>query len=258
MRPKRLSCNLKRPIAPVASAIYAPCMSIPLLLLPGLLCDARLWQGCLPRGTTPRIADLTRDDTVAAMARRALEDVAGEPRFAVAGLSMGGYVALEVWRQAGPRISHLALLDTSARADTPEQTQRRLDLIALSGRGAFKGVTPRLLPLLLHPSRLDTPLATEVMEMAERVGVEGFLRQQRAIMSRPDSRAELPGIGIPTLIACGAEDALTPPALHDEMAELIPGARRLSFEGCGHLPTMEAPGQVRAALEEWLSPSRSA
>jgi len=233
-------------------------MSIPLLLLPGLLCDARLWRDCLPTGATPRIADLTQDDSVTAMASRALEMVAGEARFAVAGLSMGGYVALEIWRQAGPRISHLALLDTSARADTPEQTQRRLDLMALSGRGAFKGVTPRLLPLLLHPSRLDGALAAEVMAMAERVGVEGFLRQQRAIMGRPDSRADLPRISVPSLVGCGAEDALTPPALHDEMAALIPGAQRLSFEGCGHLPTMEAPDALRAALETWLSSPRSA
>jgi pimeloyl-ACP methyl ester carboxylesterase len=233
-------------------------MAIPLLLLPGLLCDARLWRDCLPAGATPRIADLTQDDSIPAMARRALALVADAPHFAVAGLSMGGYVALEVWRQAGPRVSHLALLDTSARPDTPEQTQRRLDLIALSGRGAFKGVTPRLLPMLLHPSRLDGPLAAEVMEMAERVGVEGFLRQQRAIMGRPDSRGDLPRIGIPTLVGCGAQDALTPPALHDEMTALIPGARQVSFAGCGHLPTMEAPGPVQAALEDWLSPLRSA
>lgn len=241
-----------------ACAIYAARMSLPLLLLPGLLCDARLWRDCLPAGSTPRIADLTRDDSIAAMAARALELVAGEARFAVAGLSMGGYVALEIWRQAGPRVSHLALLDTSARADTPEQTQRRQDLIALAGRGAFKGVTPRLLPLLLHPSRLQGPLAAEVMAMAERVGVAGFLRQQRAIMGRPDSRRDLPGIQVPSLVACGDADLLTPPELHDEMAQLIPGARRLGFEGCGHLPTMEAPEAVRTALEEWLSPPRSA
>jgi pimeloyl-ACP methyl ester carboxylesterase len=233
-------------------------MATPLLLLPGLLCDARLWRDGLPAGAEPRIADLTLDDSVARMAARALELVADAPYFAVAGLSMGGYVAQEVWRQAGPRVTHLALLDTSARADTPEQTQRRLDLIALSARGAFKGVTPRLLPLLLHPQHLETPLAGEVMAMAERVGVEGFLRQQRAIMARPDSRGDLPRIGVPTLVACGEEDALTPPALHDEMAALIPGARQVRFPGCGHLPTMEAPGLVRAALEDWLSRPRSA
>ncbi|MBS7813432.1 alpha/beta fold hydrolase [Roseococcus pinisoli] len=227
----------------------------PLLLLPGLLCDERLWRDCLPalRGIAdPRVADLTRDDSMAEMASRALDLVDGEERFAVAGLSMGGYVALEVWRRARGRVTHLALLDTSARPDTEEQKRRRRALMALSKSGQFKGVTPRLLPSLIHPSRLDTPLAEEVMEMAARVGHDGFLRQQLAIMGRADSRPDLGEIDVPTLIACGDEDVLTPPALHDEMAALIPGARRMSFGNSGHLPTMEVPEQVGAALREWL------
>jgi len=261
MRLKLIRCNMKPAIARPFGWIYPLRMTIPLLLLPGLLCDARLWRDVLPALESvadPRIADLTLDASLPAMARRALERVKGETRFAVAGLSMGGYVALEIWRQAGARVSHLALLDTSARADTPEQTQRRLDLIALSRQGTFKGVTPRLLPALLHPSRLGTPLATEVMDMAERVGIEGFLRQQRAIMARSDARGEIGRIAVPTLIACGAEDVLTPPALHDEMALLILCARRISFAGCGHLPTMEAPDQVGAALRAWLNPPHNA
>lgn len=227
----------------------------PLLLLPGLLCDGRLWRDALPplKGIAdPRIADLARDDSVAAMASRALDLVEGEERFAVAGLSMGGYVALEVWRQARGRITHLALLDTSARPDTEEQMRRRRALMALSKSGQFKGVTPRLLPSLIHPSRLDTPLAGEVMEMAARVGQEGFLRQQLAIMGRPDSRPDLPEIDVPTLVACGEDDVLTPPELHDEMAALIPGARLLRFEKAGHLPTMEVPDQAGTALRQWL------
>jgi pimeloyl-ACP methyl ester carboxylesterase len=224
-----------------------------LLLLPGLLCDARLWRDCLPPGVDAHIADLTQDDSVAAMAARALALVGDAPRFAVAGLSMGGYVAFEVLRQAAARVSHLALLDTSARADTEAQTQRRQDLIALAQTGRFRGVTPRLLPMLLHPSRLDTPLAGEVTAMAERVGQEGFLRQQRAIMARPDSRAMLSTIAARTLVGVGEADALTPPDLAEEMATAIPHAVLARFAGCGHLPTMEDPDAVRDALAGWLS-----
>lgn len=236
--------------------IYARPMPIPLLLLPGLLCDARLWRDALPAVeglAAPVVADLTRDDTVAGMAARALALVAGEGRFAVAGLSMGGYVALEVMRQAGPRVAALALLDTSARPDTAEAARRRRGLIALSRQGQFRGVTPRLLPQLLHPSRLDTPLAGEVMAMADRVGHAAFLRQQQAIMGRPDSRPGLPGIAVPTLVGVGAEDVLTPPELAEEMAAAIPGAVLARFGGCGHLPTMEDPAAAGAALRRWLA-----
>ncbi len=235
-------------------------MALPLLLLPGLLCDARLWRDALPPladMVEPRIADLTRSDTLAGMARDALALVNHVPRFAVAGLSMGGYVALEIMRQASARVTQLALLDTSARPDTPEQTERRRGLLSLSRQGQFRGVTPRLLPMLIHPSRQGTPLAQEVMDMAERVGSEAFLRQQNAIMHRPDSRPDLAGIQVPTLVACGAEDALTPPELHDEMAAMIPGAKLVRFAGSGHLPTMEVPEAAGQALREWLTPARS-
>ena len=223
-----------------------------MLFRSGLLCDARLWRDCVPPGAEPHVADLTRDDTVAAMAARALALVADAPRFAVAGLSMGGYVALEVMRQAEPRVSHLALLDTSARADIEAQTRRRQDLMALAQTGRFRGVTPRLLPQLLHPSRLGTPLADEVTAMAERVGQDGFLHQQRAIMTRPDSRPALPGIAVPTLVGVGEADVLTPPDLAEEMAATIPGATLMRFAGCGHLPTMEDPPAVREALAALL------
>jgi pimeloyl-ACP methyl ester carboxylesterase len=224
-----------------------------LLLLPGLLCDARLWRdqvAALAPLARPVVADLTLDDRVEAMAARAL--AAADGHFALVGLSMGGYVALEILRQAPGRVTRLALLDTSARPDTEEQTRRRRGLIALSRSGQFRGVTPRLLPQLIHPARLDTPLAEEVMAMAERVGQAAFLRQQEAIMHRPDSRPHLPRIAVPTLVGVGAEDALTPPHLAEEMAALIPGARLRHFADAGHLPTMETPEAVNAALAAWL------
>ena len=226
----------------------------PLLLLPGLLCDARLWRdqvAALGPLARPVVADLTLDDRVDAMAARALAAVEG--RFALAGLSMGGYVALEIMRQAPERVTRLALFDTSARPDTPEQTRRRRGLISLSRSGQFRGVTPRLLPQLIHPSRLDGPLAAEVMAMAERVGKEAFLRQQEAIMHRPVSRPDLARIAVPTLVGVGAEDALTPPELAAEMAALIPGARLRHFADSGHLPTMETPEAVTAAMAAWLA-----
>ncbi len=227
---------------------------IPLVLLPGLLCDAALWRPQVEgRGTLaePDITDLTRDDSLGAMARRVL--AAAPPSFALAGLSMGGYVAQEVMRQAPERVTKLALLDTSARADTPEQTSRRRGLIELSEKGEFKGVTPRLLPLLIHAARHeDNPLTEVVMGMAERVGKEAFLNQQKAIMGRPDGREDLRRIACPTLVLCGRQDALTPLALHEEIAGLVPGAKLVVVEDCGHLSTLEKPKTVTAALRQWL------
>jgi pimeloyl-ACP methyl ester carboxylesterase len=225
-----------------------------LLLLPGLLCDARLWRdqaAALAPLAAPVVADLTLDDRIAAMAARALASLDGP--FALAGLSMGGYVALEIMRQAPGRVTRLALFDTGARADTDEQKRRRRGLIGLSRSGLFRGVTPRLLPSLIHPSRLDGPLAGEVMAMAERVGKDAFLRQQEAIMHRIDSRPHLRSIAVPTLVGVGTDDALTPPALAAEMAALIPGARLRHFIHAGHLPTMEVPEAVTAAMAAWLT-----
>jgi len=227
---------------------------LPLLLLPGLLCDARLWRdqaAGLADIARPVVADLTRDDGLAAMAARALAAVEGP--FAMAGLSMGGYVAMEVMRRAPERVVRLALLDTSARPDTPEQSRHRRGLIAMTRTGRFRGVTPRLLPRLLHPDHLGGALAAEVEAMAGRVGRDAFLRQQAAILARPDSRPDLPGIAVPTLVAVGEADVLTPPALAREIAEAVPGAVLRVLPGCAHLTTMEAPEAVTAMLRDWLA-----
>jgi pimeloyl-ACP methyl ester carboxylesterase len=227
---------------------------IPLLLLPGLLCDRALWQSQindLNDVADCQVADLGRHDTLSAMAASVL--ATAPPRFALAGLSMGGYLALEILRQAPGRVSRLALLSTSARADTPEQSQRREDLMALARQGRFKGVTPRLLPLLLHPDRLtDQALVDTVMGMAERVGAAAFLRQQSAIVQRPDGRALLPGVRCPSLVLCGRQDALTPLERSLEIADAIPGARLSVLEHCGHLSALEHPTRVSAALRAWL------
>lgn len=226
-----------------------------LVLLPGLLCDDRLWKpqvDALVDVADMVIADMTRDETMSDMAARALESA--PENFALAGLSMGGYVAFEIMRMASERVTRLALLDTGARADTPEQTTRRKDLISLADRGDFKAVSPRLLPLFVHENRLsDTSLIEDITEMADSVGKDAFLRQQRAIMGRPDSRPGLSDIECPTLVICGREDVLTPPELSEEITGLIPGANLVLIDDCGHLSTMERPDTVNTALRAWMA-----
>jgi pimeloyl-ACP methyl ester carboxylesterase len=233
---------------------------IPLLLLPGLLCDARLWRdqvADLSAVADPFVADLTLDDSFEAMARRALARM--PERFALAALSMGGYVAFAVLRSAPERVIRLALLDTSARPDTEFQARRRRGLMALARGGHFRGVTPRLLPQLLHPDNLADPeLTGEIMAMAERVGRQAFIRQQAAILNRPDSRPDLRRIAVPTLVAVGVADQLTPRDRAEEIAAGIPGAMLRVIEGCGHLPPMERPALTSALLREWLDPPAAA
>jgi len=175
-------------------------------------------------------------------------------KFALAGLSMGGYCAMEIMRQTDNRVTHLVLLDTGARADSPEQQSRRRELIELAEKGEFQGVTPRLLPLFLHPEHLkDKALVERVTAMAGRIGKDAFLRQQRAIMTRIDSRPSLADIKCPTLVLCGRQDILTPPALHEEISALIPGSRLELIDDSGHLSTMEQPAAVTALMRCWLT-----
>ena len=195
------------------------------LLLPGLLCDDKLWTNqvrYLRDTTKASVVDLTQDDTIEAMAETGPDTA---PRtFALAGLSMGGYVAQEIMRQGPERVERLALLATNARADTAEKVAIRKDLIRLAEMGKFKDVTPWLLPNLIHPLRLKDPaVADVVMAMAERVGQAAFNRQPNAIMSRRDGRADLAAIRVPTVVICGREDALSSVELHKEMADGIGG-----------------------------------
>lgn len=227
-----------------------------LVLVPGLLCDALLWKaqiGSLGALARCWIADHTRSATMGEVAADVLRDAPFET-FALAGLSMGGYVALEIVRQAAQRVSRLALLNTSARADTRAQSRRRKELIGLARGGHFLAVSQALLPLVLHRARLgDRKLVAAVEKMAKNTGIEAFIRQEHAIMSRRESLALLPRIACPTLVLCGRQDSLTPLQAHQEMTRAIPGARLVVIEDCGHLSTLERPAQVGLALAQWLS-----
>jgi pimeloyl-ACP methyl ester carboxylesterase len=228
----------------------------PLVLIPGLLCDAQLWRHQVENLSDISdiwIADHTRSATLAGVARDVLAD-APLASFALAGLSMGGYIAFEIMRQAPQRVSRLALLDTAAGAELPEQKKGRLEFIAQAERGEFSQITKALLPLFLHPARLAEPALVGIVEsMAKNTGKDAFVRQEKAIMSRADSRRLLREIHCPTLVLCGRQDALTPLARHEEIAAGIAGARLEVIEDCGHLSTLEKPAEVNAALRRWLA-----
>ncbi|NMA99665.1 MAG: alpha/beta fold hydrolase [Phyllobacteriaceae bacterium] len=226
----------------------------PLVLLPGLICDQRLWRDVidgLADRIAPMVADLRLDDSIVSMAKRTL--AVAPPRFTLAGLSMGGYVALEIIRQAPHRVTHLALLDTSARADTEERRETRRKGIEMVRQGKFIGVSKGLLGNLIAPHHLGTPLAAEVQAMSERVGEAVYIRQQQANMNRADSLPTLGEIAIPTLVGVGALDKMTPPELAEEMASGISEAELVQFPDAAHLPTMENPGPVVAAMRSWLA-----
>jgi pimeloyl-ACP methyl ester carboxylesterase len=189
---------------------------------------------------------------MAAVAAAVLETA--PPRFALAGLSMGGYVALELWRQAPGRIVKLALLDTQARADAAPAAEVRKRMIELGEDGKLDKIHEALWPRLVSPGRReDRALEIVVRRMLQEVGAAAFVRQQRAILGRPDSRATLPTIAVPTLVLVGSEDQLTPPDLAREMASAIAGANLVMVPGAGHLSSLEKPDAVTAALAGWLA-----
>jgi thioesterase domain-containing protein len=178
---------------------------------------------------------------------------AAPPRFALAGLSMGGVIAHAIMGLAPERVDRLALIGTSARADTLEQTARRRQLIALTEAGRFAEVTPALLPVLLHSDHAaDASLRGRVIAMAARIGPEAFARQATAVMGRLDRRGQLARYRVPTLIVCGRADAITPLDMHAEMTAAIPRSRFAIIEDCGHLSTMEQPQAVTALIRMWL------
>jgi pimeloyl-ACP methyl ester carboxylesterase len=228
--------------------------ALPIVLVPGLNCSARLYTDQIPalwRFGPVLVADHTRDDTIPAIARRIL--AAARQRFALAGLSMGGYISFEIMRQAAERVAKLALLDTGARAETPEQTQMRRPRIKLAKTGRFAEDWDTMFSILVHPSRHNDEALKRLMRtVGEETGPEAFLRQQQAIMARPDSRPGLPAIACPTLVLVGDSDQGTPPALSEEIAAAIPRSRLVVVPNCGHMSTLERPQAVTDALVEWM------
>jgi len=229
--------------------------ALPVVLVPGLLCSARLYApqiAALWRFGPVMVADHRRDDTMDAIARRIL--AAAPPRFALAGLSMGGYIAFAIMRRAPERVVKLALLDTNPHAETLQQSERRRPLIAMAEAGRFGEVPDLHFPLFVHKDRRnDEYLRRIVRLMAEDTGVDAYLRQQKAIVGRSDSMPLLASIKCPTLVLVGDGDESTPPNLSQEIAAGIPGAKLVVAPDCGHLSTLERPDAVNSALVAWMA-----
>ena len=229
-------------------------MAEPIVFLPGMMCDARLFG--------PQIAELsseysvmvgpvTRGERIEEIASGLLDELPG--RFALAGLSMGGIVAMELLRRAPDRITRLALMDTNPLAETPQVAANREPQIVKVRAGRMEDVMrEEMKPNYLAPGPFRNEILDLVMDMAHTLGPEVFIRQSRALQRRRDQQGTLRKCKVPTLVLCGAHDALCPVKRHTFMAELIPGAELKVIENAGHLPTLEAPAETTQALRDWL------
>ncbi|MCR5872732.1 alpha/beta hydrolase [Phenylobacterium sp. J426] len=224
------------------------------VLVTGQLLTHEVWGESLPAlqaGHEVMLADHTRDDSIGGMAERLL--AAAPAQFDLIGQAMGGFVAFEVLRRAPERVRRLALLTTLAPNDGPAQTKRRMGYIRLVEDGRYADVVEERIPILVHPARReDRPLLGIVRRMAEDTGAETFLIQQRAIMSRADSRPGLGQIRCPTLVVWGRQDGITTEQHATEIAAGIPGATLETIEDCGHLTTLEKPATTARLLAEWF------
>lgn len=226
-------------------------------LLCGLLCDEVVWQAqatALARDYDVRVVSfLDGEDSMAAMADRVL---AGAPdRFALAGHSMGGRVALEVVRRAPERIERLALLDTGYEGPAPGEADRRGVLVGQARREGIDAIAAAWgLPMLAPEHRTDPVLTQAVFDMVARMSPAIYAAQTRALLGRPDAGEVLRGVACPTLVLCGQQDGWSPPERHLRMAELIPRPPLVRLvEDCGHMAMLEQPDAVLDALREWLA-----
>jgi len=230
-------------------------MNEPLILLPGMMCDARLYgpQFAAFSATRPILTMPINDhETVQGLAADILAQA--PPKFALAGLSMGGIVAMEVMAQAPDRVTRLALLDTNPKAELPEVAARREPQIVKVGKGNLRAVMrDEMKPNYLTDGPNMGAILDLCMAMAETLGPDVFVRQSRALQTRPDQQDTLRKVTVPTLILCGEDDALCPIHRHELMHDLIPGSTLTIIKGAGHLPTLEQPEKTNEALAEWLN-----
>ena len=229
--------------------------SIPIVLVPGLNCSARIYANQVPhlwRFGPVTIANHTHGDSLQAIAGSIL--ACAPPHFALVGFSMGGYISLEIMRQAPNRVLRLALLDTSARPDSPAQSERRAERVAMARAGRFSESLDLQYPIVVHESRQnDNELRLQYRTMAEEYGADAFVRHLVASSLRIDSRPYLAAIRCPTLVLVGDSDQLTPPEAADEMVDGIESARLVTVADCGHLSPLERPEAVTDALVAWMN-----
>lgn len=225
-----------------------------LILLPGMMCDARLFGsqiGALSSLCTLHLPPITGSDSIAGIAAEILRHA--PPLFALAGLSMGGIVAMEIIAQAPDRVTKIALLDTNALAETPEAQARRIPQIARVLAGGLDAVMANeMIPHYLNNTAQHTDIISLCMDMACNLGPQVFARQSRALASRPDQTQTLATYVRPALILMGADDVLCPKPRHDLMHALMPQSRLAVIVGAGHLPTLEKPMETTAELRRWL------
>lgn len=224
-----------------------------LVLVTGLVCDKALWGNQLEHLADiaeMHVPPVNAEDSMQAMAAAVLDQA--PERFALAGFSMGGYVAAEMLRQAPQRVTRLAMLDTSARIDDAPKAAGRRNAIDACERGDYAQVIEGMLEVLLHPDRQSEPLADFVRAMAARVGSDAFVRRHRAMMTRSDARELLAATTIPVRVICGRQDAMNPLAHHREIGDLCASARVSVIEECGHMSPIERPHAVSALMRDWL------
>ncbi|MEO8545733.1 MAG: alpha/beta fold hydrolase [Burkholderiaceae bacterium] len=226
-----------------------------LILIPGLASDHVMWQAqlaALPGRYRAHVSDVaSRRDSIEAMAATLLTEHPGE--LILCGASMGGIIAMQAAHQGGERIRGLALLGTNARPETDDVRAMRELAITLFANGRAAEVLRANVPLAFHASRSrDTTLVQRYIDFVLKAGAEQLIRQNRAIMARPDARPTLPGVACPALVMWGDSDQLTPPEANREIAALLPRAQAVELAQCGHMLTMEQPEQVNAHLLRWL------